>query len=145
VDKTPTSKSITTKEPLNGSHYGHHTKNIRIISAISADSLGISDGIALNILAPIAEKPVVTNQRNVPSDLGNTMAEILKSDTSESNHTLLTQTYSSDSQNTQASKTMQIMNPPLQTAVRGRGCPQPYMRMTTRPHRNRQQRNTYYP
>jgi hypothetical protein len=42
-------------------------------------------------------------------------------------------------------RTMQIMNPPPQTAVRGRGHPQPYMRMTTRPHRNRQQRNTYYP
>jgi hypothetical protein len=37
------------------------------------------------------------------------------------------------------------MNPPPQTAVRGRGRPQPYMRMTTRPHHNRQQRDTEYP
>jgi hypothetical protein len=101
--QSPHSGGTTTKEPQNGSRHGHHAKNTKITSAISADSMDISDGTALNTLALTAEKPVVINRRNVPNDPDNTTDEIPKFDASGSNSTPPTQMYSSDSRNTQAS------------------------------------------
>jgi hypothetical protein len=103
VDKAPTSRNTTTKEPLNGSQHGHHAKNIKIINVTSANSMDTYSGIALNTLALIAGKPVVINRHTVPNNLDNTMEEILKSDVSPSNRTPITQTHSSNSQNTPAS------------------------------------------
>jgi hypothetical protein len=104
VDKAPTSRNITAKEPLNGSQHGHHAKNTRTINVISANSMDTYSGIAPNILALIAGKSVVINQHTVPNDLDNTMVEILKSDVSLSNHTLLTlQTPLNNSRSIQAS------------------------------------------